>query len=445
MIKKYWDEEIETMPPSGVARLESALLSKQISYLFKQSPFYAAKLNQAGIRPELIKNRDDLRRIPFLEKAELAESQKDGSLIGINQCAPLDKIVRIQATGGTSGEPMRIGMTRNDIADYNEMGARAFWASGCRPGDIVFECFNYNLYAGGVADHMALETLGAATIPYGVGNSKRLLDMLRHMKDEACLYSTPSYAIRLAEVAAENGINPIDVGFSKGFFSGEAGMQIPGYRHRVESLWGLKSSDIYGTGELGLHCGECEFRQGFHYGATGFVLVEMIHPETAEVMELLDAAVGEFVYTSIQREASPLLRMRSHDLMQVFTEPCPCGRTGFRFKFLGRTDDMFKVKGVNVFPLGVQAVITKLQPRLTGEIRILLDAPPPIDYSPRVQVEVGRMVPQAAYPALVAEATELVARVCNFTAAIELIPQGRISSEKKTRRLYRCYEGDNPT
>ncbi len=139
-----------------------------------------------------------------------------------------------------------------------------------------------------------------------------------------------------------------------------------------------------------------------------------------------------------------MLRLRSHDLMQVFTEPCECGRTWFRFKVLGRCDDMFIVKGVNVFPLAVQAALSALRPRLTGEFRILLDKPPPIDTAPRIQVEIAREVSEAALADLIAETTAALRKDCNFTAAIEPVPQGTIATEKKTRRLYRIYQGEVP-
>ena len=146
-----------------------------------------------------------------------------------NQCAPLLDIIRIQATGGTTGKPLRVGWTRRDIADYSEVGARALWANGCRPSDLIFECMNYNLYAGGVSDHMCFETLGAATIPFGVGNSLRLLEMMNDISEDISIWATPSYAVRLASLARENGMDPRDIGIRKGYFSGEAGMQVPGY------------------------------------------------------------------------------------------------------------------------------------------------------------------------------------------------------------------------
>jgi len=440
---KYWNEEIETMSPGCVDHLESERLQRQMAYVYETSTYFRARFDQAGVTPQSIRHRDDLTGLPFMEKNELADSQLEGALLGINQCASLENIIRIQATGGTTGRPMRVGWTRQDVADYCEMGARALWTSGCRPGDLVFECMNYNLYAGGVSDHMCFETIGATTIPYGVGNSTRLLEMMSQISEDISLWATPSYAVRLAALARENGMEPRDIGVRKGFFSGEAGMQVAGYREKIEDTWGLKAVDLYGTGELAMHCGECEQRNGVHYGGTGFVLTELIDPETTSPITFEDGAVGEFVYTSIQREACPQLRMRSHDLMQVYTEACACGRTSFRFKILGRSDDMFIVKGINVFPLGVQATLTAMRPLLTGEFQIILDRAPPIDYAPRILVEIAGDVPQSQHTELRAKTERAIANDLNFSASIEFVAEGSISTDKKSRRLIRQYERKN--
>ena len=442
MAKRYWNEEIELIGDQNRMHLEAGRLRHQISYNYDSSAFYRTKLESAGVKPDQIRDVRDLARIPFMEKSEIAESQCDGDLLGVNQCAPLERIVRVQATGGTTGQPMRIGLTRQDIADYCEMGARALWAMGCRPGDIVFECMNYNLYAGGVSDHMNFETLGAATIPYGVGHSEQLIRMMAGLKSDLAIWATPSYAIRLSEVAREAGIEPRTVKLRKGFFSGEAGMQVPGYRERIEEIWGMVARDQYGTGELGIHSGECDERNGVHFGGTGFVVIELINPDTGEVLRFEDGAQGEAVYTSIRREACPLLRMRSHDLMQVFTQRCGCGRTSFRFRILGRSDDMFIVKGVNVFPLAIQAVLLRQRPRITGEFRVLLDRWPPIDYAVPILVEVAPEVPRAKHAELCREIAMLLQRELNFTSTVELVPSGTLASEKKTRRVVRSYRGE---
>ena len=442
MSRRYWNEAVETINKKDLRRLERERLSTQIDYNYHASPFYRAKLDEAGVKPADIRHVEDLSRVPFMEKRAIADSQADGTLLGINQCAPLDEIVRIQATGGTTGQPMRIGLTRRDIADYCEMGARALWAMGCRPGDIVFECMNYNLYSGGLSDHLTFETVGAATIPFGVGNSERLLAMMAGLKDDLCIWATPSYAVRLADLAEQLGIDPRSIKLKKGFFSGEAGMQVPGYREKIEAIWGMAARDQYGTGELGVHSGECEQRNGVHFGGAGIVLTEIIDPDTGSVLPFEDGTQGEVVYTSLRREACPLMRMRSHDLMQVFTEPCGCGRTSFRFRILGRSDDMFIVKGVNVFPLSIQAILMKLAPRVTGEFRVVLDRPPPIDYPVPVTVEVDREVPAMLHDRLRREITANLQKELNFTAAVTFAEPGSIASEKKTRRVVRTYRGE---
>jgi phenylacetate-CoA ligase len=301
---------------------------------------------------------------------------------------------------------------------------------------------NYNLYSGGLSDHLTFETLGAATIPFGVGHTERLLTMMAALTDPVGIWATPSYAIRLADVARSLGIEPRSVGLRKGYFSGEAGMQVPGYRERIEDLWGMTARDQYGTGELGLHSGECDRLNGVHYGGTGIAIAELIDPDTGETRPFEDGQTGEVVYTSIHREASPLLRMRSHDLMQVFTEPCPCGRSSFRFRILGRSDEMVIVKGVNVFPLAVQAVLLRLAPRVTGEFRIVIDRPPPIDYPVPIAVEVADDLPVARHAELVQDIVARLRQALDFTAAVELVASGTIATEGKTRRVIRSYRGE---
>ncbi len=202
----------------------------------------------------------------------------------------------------------------------------------------------------------------------------------------------------------------------------------------------MTAHDVYGTSEAGVQSGECEARQWLHYSSGGLVVAELIEPESGAVVEMTEGAAGELVFTSLGRRACPILRLRSHDVVRVFTGVCACGRTGFRFETLGRSDDMFIVKGVNVFPLGVQAVLTELRPRLTGEFHIVLDRAPPIDYDPRLVVEAAADVAGDAREALAAEVTAAVRARLGFSVAVEFADQGAIASEHKTRRVLRPYE-----
>ncbi len=433
-----WNERAETMGSAELRQLESQRLTGQIAHNYATSAFLAAKLDEVGATPADIRSVNDLASLPFMEKAEIVASQEAGAVLGGNQCAALEDIVRIQGTGGTTGQPMRIGWTRRDIASYGEMGARALWAMGCRPSDLVFTCMNFSLYAGGLSDHLTFETLGATTIPYGVGQTERLLRMMAGIDAPVALWATPSYAVRLADVARDLGMDPRSIGLKKGYFSGEAGLQVPGYRDRLEEVWGMRAQDMYGTGELGLHSGECEHRQGLHYGGSGFAVIELIDPDTGSVLPFVDGQQGEVVYTSIWREACPVQRLRSHDLMQVFTEPCACGRTTFRFRILGRSDDMFIVKGVNVFPLGIQATLLGLRPAVTGEFQVVLDRAPPIDYRVPVLVEVARDVASEAYESLERQVVARLRSAQGFSSAITLVPDGTIAGEGETRRVVRA-------
>ena len=439
--KPYWNEVIETMSRGRLEELESRRLQAQVIYTCERSAYYAERLRQAGLEPSEVKDREALAQLPFTEKSDLAQAQRVGALFGPHQCAPLREIVRIVGTGGTSGQPLRLGWTRRDLEVYNEMGARALWALGCRPDDLVVNCFNYSLYAGGVMDHMAFETLGAAMLPYGVGNSRRLLAMLADLPGELAVYATPSYAVRLAELARAEGVDLPALGVRKGFFSGEAGLQLPGYRHRIESFFGMHAGDLYGVAEMGVQSAECAYREGLHYGGGGLVMLELIDPQSEAAMPIEAGAVGELVYTAIRREACPILRLRSHDLVRILGDTCACGRTSPRFETLGRSDDMFVVKGVNVFPLAIQQVLIGYQPRCTGEFEVELHRPPPIDYAPLLRVEVADEVPPAHRAALAEELRGAIEMGLGFRAEVMPVAQGSIASEHKTRRVRRGYRG----
>jgi len=442
--KPYWNEALETMPDEVLFDLESERLRTQISRLFQTNDFYRDKWRQAGILIDDIQDLDDLHKLPFTEKTELADVQKTGVLLGANQSVEFSEIVRIVGTGGTTGQPLRLGLTQNDLDTYSEMGARALWAMGCRPDDFVINCFNYSLYAGGTLDQSSFEKLGAAILPYGVGNTNRLLQVMDSIKQDICLYSTPSYAIHLAERAQEIGISAKGLNITKGFFSGEAGLQVPDYRKKIESTWNMSTADLYGAAEVGAQSGECEHRTGLHFFGQGLLVAELINPETGEVMPKTEGAIGELVFTTLMYEACPLIRFRTHDSVQVYTEPCACGRTGFRFHILGRSDDMFVVKGVNIFPASVQKVLLSLQPSITGEFYIFLDAPPPIDYPPLIRVEVSNEVDASSHAGIINGIKVAIREQLGFSAKIELVDQGSIVSMHKTRRLYRTYDGDRP-
>ena len=230
----------------------------------------------------------------------------------------------------------------------------------------------------------------------------------------------------------------------KGFLSGEAGLQIPGYRERIEASWGMKARDLYGAAEVGAHSAECEHLNGLHWFGSGLVVVELIDSETLEILPFTHGAVGELVFTSLEREAGPLVRLRTRDRVQIFTETCPCGRTGFRVLTQARSDDMFVVKGINVYPLSIQNLLVTMRPEVTGEYRVILSKGPPIDYEPELQIEISRDVPLEAVEGLLLKVRNTIRERLSFTPFVLPLEQGVIASEHKTRRVYRAYDGILP-
>ena len=318
---------------------------------------------------------------------------------------------------------------------------------------------NYSLYAGGVNDHGTFETLGACVAAIGVGQSRRLLEILSDLGVPAALYSTPSYALHLAGVAREAGLEPRDLGLRRGLFSGDAGLENPAYRAEIEDAWGIVARSIYGTSETAPVAAECEAADGLHWMGQAAFLAEYVDPDSGSPISLEEGATAELVITTLRREAHPLIRFRTHDYVRLTTAPCPCGRTSLRFHVLGRSDDMFIVRGINVFPLAVAAIVDEFRPVLNGEFRIVLDEPPPLVAPPRLLVEVAadavvdhgvspeQLIATAgsvAAPASVAAA--LAARIRGslmFAATVEVVPAGTFPrSEQKTRRVVQAWKGE---
>lgn len=443
MTRVAWNDEFETADPARLAADEVLLLREQLVSTAATSDFYRLKWADASADPGRVATLGDLARLPFTEKHELTAAQAARAPFGTNQAASADRLVRMQATSGTTGKPLQMAMTRSDIAIYNEVGARAAWAAGLRPGDVLFECMNYALYAGGVNDHGTFETLGACVAPVGVGQSRRLIAILSDFGVPAVLYSTPSYALHLAMVAREVAREPRELGLVRGLFSGDAGLGNPGYRAEIEDAWGMVARSIYGTSETAPVAAECDAADGLHWMGQAAFLAEFIDPQTGDAVEPMDGVTAELVITTLRREAHPLIRFRTHDHVRLITERCSCGRTSLRFHVLGRSDDMFIMRGINVFPLAVAAIVDEFRPHLSGEFQIVLDDPPPLVAPPRLLVE----APAGALPERLTEVADaLAARIRDvlvFTARVEVVAAGSFPrGEHKTRRVLRAWLGE---
>jgi phenylacetate-CoA ligase len=425
---RYFDERIETMPAAWTRRLEEERLAEQVSRCYERSPFYRRKLEDAGIRPEHVERLEDLERLPFTTKEELRASQAESPPYGDYVCADGIEIVRVHLSSGTTGKPLVMAYTERDVATSAEVGARAFWAAGVRPDDTVLHCLSYSFYTGGISDHAALEATGAAMIPVGLGQSARLLELWRDLRPTT-LFSTITYPLHLAETAAERGLDPRALGLAKLLVTGEPGGQIAPTRRRLEELWGAEVGDTYGLSDIwGTLAGECEERDGLHFSGQGATLVELIEPETGEQIPLEEGARGELVFTHLYREAAPLIRFRSRDVAEVAGVECPCGRTGFRFRVIGRSDDMFRVRGVNVFPSAVEELMRE---QGIDRFAIVLDSFP---VEPPVRILVEGVNGRER------ELAQAVRARLDFTCEIAAAKLPRF--EAKSKRLYRVFDGE---
>jgi phenylacetate-CoA ligase len=427
---RYFDERMETMPPAWTRRLEEELLAEQVSRIYDRSPFYRRKLDEAGLRPEEIAQVEDLARVPFTTKEELRASQAESPPYGDFACADEIEIVRVHLSSGTTGKPIVMAYTEHDLATSADVGARAFWAAGVRPDDTVLHCLSYSFYTGGLSDHAALEETGAAMVPVGLGQSARVLDLWRDLRPTA-LFSTITYPLHLAEVAAERGVAPRELGLAKLVVTGEPGGQIVATRRRLEELWGARVSDTYGLSDVwGTLAGECEEREGLHFCGQDATLVELVDPESGDQLPIDIGASGELVFTHLRREATPLIRFRSRDIAEIVAVECECGRTGFRFRVMGRSDDMFRVRGVNVFPSAVEAL---LRERGVDRFAIVLERFP---VEPPVKILVDDVNGREK------ELAEAVRARLDFTCEIAGATLPR--PEGKSKVLYRAYAGEEP-
>jgi len=346
---RYYQPEIETASRDKLYAIQSARLVKMIKNCYGNVPFYQQKFDEMGLCPEDIKSIDDLRHLPFTNKQDLRDTYPFGLF-----AVPRDRLVRIQATSGTTGKQTIVGYTQEDLRRWSEGSARALMAAGCTKDDFIHVSYGYGLFTGGLGLHYGAELLGATVLPVSSGNTQRQVQILQDLGSNI-LCCTPSYAMYIGETIAEMGIDPKTLSLRCGIFGAEPWTE--NMRIEIERLLDLKAHDIYGTAEIagpGVSY-ECEALDGLHV-CEDYYYPEIIDPDTLEPMP--DGEFGELVFTSIGKEALPLLRYRTRDISALTRETCECGRTLIRMrKPKGRSDDMLIIRGVNVFPSQVEHVI----------------------------------------------------------------------------------------
>lgn len=429
--------EVETRPWDAQLAIDAESYRTQLEFLFERSAFYREKLSAAGLgSPAVAGGLGGIGRLPLTEKRELRETCTAGNPVGAHLCAAPSEIVRIYSTSGTTGTPSYIPLTAGDLDNWVTGSARSYAASGIAAGQRIVSTYNAGPFAAGAALE-AFDRIGLCHVPFGTGNTERLMTAIALLRPEAAVL-TPSYAAHLVEWAAERGVDLRGSSVERVLVAGEPGGGEPAFRAMLEEGWGARVTEAMGIGDIGVSLwGECEEQDGMHLGARGFVHVELIDPETGDALELRDGATGELVLTHLRHRAAPLLRFRTHDHVEVRTSPCRCGRTGPRVRCIGRTDDMLIVRGVNVFPSAVREVVSAFAPDVSGHI-LVRPGSPGVKQEPPLPVSVELARGREADASLADAIRDRLRSVLVVQTRVDLVPWGSLRrSEYKSKLVER--------
>lgn len=348
-----WNESMECMSREQLREIQSIRLKKMVEYVYHNTPFYRKKFQEMDITPDDIKGIEDISKLPFTDKLDLRDNYPFGLA-----AVPMSEIVRIHASSGTTGKPVVVLYTRKDLATWAESISRAFAAYGATKEDIFQVSYGYGLFTGGLGAHDGATNIGASVIPMSSGNTQKQITLM-HDFGASVLCCTPSYAMFLGEAMKESGYPRDEFKLRVGAFGAEPWTE--NMRRELESLLGIKAYDIYGLSEVaGPGVGyECSFQCGTHLNED-YYYPEIVDPKTGE--PLPEGTLGDLCFTHLTKEGMPLLRYRTHDLTALHYDKCECGRTLVRMdRILGRCDDMLIIRGVNVFPTQIEAVILSLK------------------------------------------------------------------------------------
>jgi len=417
-----------------IATLQRDAWPAQRAHVMQNSTFYR-DLWQGRSPPEDLR---DLPNLPLSDKAMLRQAQGAHPPFGDYMATPARDAVRLHRTSGTTGQAMNLALSRRDCAITEAVGGRCQAAAGLTADHRVVHCLNYRMWMGGLTDHMTLQATGALVVPFGVGSTELLVRTIREVGINA-ISCTPSYPAVLERVITEKfpSLHPRDLGLKLGLFGGEPGLDDPALRARLREVWGMEPRNAnYGVSDVFCNfAAQCPADDRLHFMAADVLWPELIEPQSAAPLPLAPGQEGELVLTHLARDCQPLVRFRTGDIIVVDeVDPCGCGRTGFRFRVVGRSDDMVVVRGLNLFPSMVAAVITEF-PELSGDYRIVLDTSPPFDVLP-VRAELARG--QAEPPDLALRLAAAIKKKLGATARVTVVPHGTFPlTEAKTRRVIR--------
>jgi phenylacetate-CoA ligase len=441
--REFLNEKFETMTAEELRPIQEEKFLKQLDYVWEKSPFYQKKFKNHGIERGDIKGLEDLPKLPFTEKDELRESQEAHPPIGFHAAAPMDDVIRIHSSSGTTGVPTFVGITRHDWNVWTDITARSLFAKSVRPTDVVIHAVGLTFFVGGLPVKDAIEYIGAAFVPIGTGASDRVVVTTKKLGGNV-LHCTPSYAQYLADyVRKKQNTEPSELGFTKLVVGAEPGGGVPAVKKRLQDEYQAIVSEGMGNSDAApIIFGECPAQQGMHFCAQEYIVCELIDPESGDTIETKDGAEGELVYTLIDRECCPVFRFRTRDRITVYTDPCECGRTSFRIRCIGRTDDMLILLGVNVFPSAIKNIITSFRPRTTGDVIVLLDKPGP-KVEPPLKIQAEYSPGEKDLKALKKELETVLRDKLVFRADVELVPEGTLPRfEMKAKLIRKLYEGE---
>ncbi len=361
----YFSPDVETMPRKQLQRLQFERLRRVLQHAYANVPYHRHRFDAAGVTPFSLRSLADLGRFPFTSKADLRDTYPFGLF-----AVPREKLLRLHASSGTTGKPTVVGYTQADLANWALLMARSMRCAGVHPGDIVHNAYGYGLFTGGLGAHDGAQRLGCTVVPASGGGTERQVTLMSDF-GATVLCATPSYALNIAEVAERLGVDLRGGPLRVGLFGAEPWSE--GLRRELESRLGLKAMDVYGLSEImgpGVAI-ECREAQAGLHGWEDHFLFEVIDPETGEPLGMEET--GELVVTTLTKEALPMIRYRTRDITRLSDEPCRCGRTHLRIRRItGRSDDMLIVRGVNVYPSQLEAVLVGL-PRLSPHYQLVVE------------------------------------------------------------------------
>lgn len=445
--RPYWNMEIESkLNTPEMKEIQLAKLKKQVTLAYENSSYWRRRFDQAGVKPKDINTLKDYSRfVPVFEKADFRrffeECDKDMHKV-VEGMMPVsfDKVVLMAATTGTTGEPTPYPLTEKDMELWPETVSRVAWRCGIRPADRIAFAFGLSMFLGGIPTIFGLMKIGSCVVPVGAeAGTDRILRNVNFFRCNV-LMCTPSLADYIVEKAPEvigNTVKSLNI--KTILCGGEPGAGIPEIRKRIETAYGARLFDMGAA--FGGSCDYPEY-QGMHFVLDDRCYYELVDPRTKEPIPLEDGASGEAVFTTLDAEGFTWFRQSLGDVHQVFVNPCPCGRSGFRYKVTGRIDDMLKVKGVIVYPSSIDEVLSSFVPRITGEFRIVLDEPPPRVVPPlKLKIECGEGVKKEELKALAQEIEGAMHTTLKIRPQIQwLSPLTLERATHKTRFIEKTYE-----